>query len=218
MRAGGVTAQVNALRVTAEARRIFVHPRHRTPHLIDHGTQAVACLFHAGEIRRDEMHACFHKQLCGKRVAFGCAPMPRAAVDKNKNRRVGFAGFVDIDLFDIGRAVCHAQRFADALAHRIAFDDETLAHIACVRRIHGLVVSSIERGLIVIHEYVRAGGLKRKCERGHTVLFVYKQFYPKRSMAKKWRYSIACTFFTAPRQPLAVISNTMPDGSRYFTS
>ena len=167
MRAGGVAAEINALGITAEARRVFVNPRHGTAHLIDHGAQAVGGFFHADEIRHNKMHAGFDKQLGGEGIAFGSAAMPCAAVDEYKYRRVRLVCFIDVDFFDLGGAVRQAQWFADALTHRIAFQHKPLAYIAGAGCVGGLVVGGVECGLIVVHENVRAGGLYGQREGGH---------------------------------------------------
>ena len=65
----------------------------------------------------------------------------------------------DVPRRELGQTLgSHAQRIADALAHSIAFEHKPLTHVLRMRRVDGLVVGGVQRGLIVIHEHARAGG------------------------------------------------------------
>ena len=68
------------------------------------------------------------------------APAPRAAVHVNEDRRARLAGAIDIELFDIGRAIGHAPRRTDARPRGLAAAGEALGDLSDERLIGHLIV------------------------------------------------------------------------------
>ena len=71
---------------------------------------------------------------------------------KTKIGRVGALGAIDIELFDLARAVGHALRRADAGARGLAVGDIARGDLPCERRVEALIIRRIELDLVVVHE------------------------------------------------------------------
>src|SRR5215471_19403621 len=77
-------------------------------------------------------------------------------MDEDEDRRVGAAGAVNVELFDLGRSVGRALRGADTGACCIAVAIKALAHLSYEGLVIYLVVRCIQFELVVIHEHQRA--------------------------------------------------------------
>src|SRR5262249_8127300 len=86
-------------------------------------------------------------------------------MDKDEDRRIGSAGSVNIEPFDLGRPVGRVLRGADTGARCIAVAVKALAHLSDEWFVIHLVVRRIEFELIVIHEYQRALVMLRRSHR-----------------------------------------------------
>src|ERR1700746_621852 len=76
-------------------------------------------------------------------------------MDEDKDRcRLAFVA-LNVELLDLGRSVGEALGLADSQAHQFAVANTTLDQLLAVRRIGGLIISRVKRGLIVVKEYRR---------------------------------------------------------------
>ena len=82
-----MAADIDPVRVAAEARGVAVDPGDRAADLLGHREQAAAGILHRGEIRRDEMRPGAHEHLGRRGILVRRAGAPRAAVDEDEDRR-----------------------------------------------------------------------------------------------------------------------------------
>src|SRR5262249_10372518 len=86
-------------------------------------------------------------------------------MDEDEDRRIGSAGSVNIEPFDLGRPVGRVLRGADTGARCIAVAVKALAHLSDEWFVIHLVVRRIEFELIVIHKYQGALVMLRRSHR-----------------------------------------------------
>ena len=95
-----MAADVEPVRVAAEARGVLVDPGDRAAHLPRHDHQVAAGIVDIGEIENDAVGAGMHEHLGQEGEVGGAAVAPGAAVNEDLDRRVGRSGPVDVELLD----------------------------------------------------------------------------------------------------------------------
>src|SRR5436305_3772393 len=101
------------------------------------------------------MRAGSDKRLNRVREILRAAAAPGTTVDKDEDRCRIASGAVNVDPLDLSRSIREALGLADAVSRQFAVPDRALDQLLAVRRIGGLIISRIERGLVVIEEYRR---------------------------------------------------------------
>src|ERR1043166_9818639 len=143
MRAGGMAADVDPLAVTTKARGIFVDPGDGAANLLGHGEEAAGGILHPDKIGHHVMRAAANEHLGRRGIGFGRARPPRAAMDKDKDRRPATAripiGAENIDLLDLGRSVRYAERRPDAPAGALTIGEPAVTPLVDVRPVGSLV-------------------------------------------------------------------------------
>ena len=153
--ARGLATDIEPARVTAKLCGVRVHPTDRATNLIGEHDQPAADILHPGEVGNDVMRARDEEHLrrCGKILRAAAAP--GAAVDEDEDRRFAASATIDVEPFDLGRSVRDAFGFADAAARPLAVAVAAPYQLLAVRRIGSLVISCVERGLVVVEKYRR---------------------------------------------------------------
>src|ERR1700730_13241788 len=115
-----MTTHIEPRRVAAELRCILVDPGDGAAYLLRHYAKIAACLLDRDEIDRNVMRTCVDEHLSRIAVILRCAAQPRAAVDKNENRRVLPFRAIDIEPLSRGGPVGFALRRTNSGAHCLA--------------------------------------------------------------------------------------------------
>jgi hypothetical protein len=155
MGARGMAADIEAVGVAAEARRVAVDPGDRTADLIGHRKQAAIGILDPDKIGHDVMRAGADEHLGRRRIGLGQTRPPRAAMDEDKDRGGVAVGTEDVQLLDRARAIGQPQRRADAGAGPLAVAGPTVPQLLDVRLIGGLVVGGVELRLGVVQKNQR---------------------------------------------------------------
>src|SRR3954466_2829073 len=117
------------------------------------------------EVDRYEVHAGIHVRLRHVGRAPCIAPAPRAAMQEHIDGRIRRAGGVDVEPFDLGRAVRHALRLSEPRESRLALLGVALRDLLLVRRPGCLVVRVIDLFLVVVEKDAGAFRLGRHARR-----------------------------------------------------
>src|SRR5258707_589339 len=144
MRARRMAANIEAVRVGAEARSIAVDPADRPADLIGHWEQIATDILHPSEIRHDVMRAGAHEHLRRRCIMLCQSALPRTAMDEDKNRCVRARRAEHVELLDRSRAVGMPLGFADAGASTCAVALAPLPDLLDIRLIHALVIGGVE--------------------------------------------------------------------------
>src|SRR5215204_7256844 len=105
MAAGGMTGDVNAIAVAAEFFRVVVDPGHCATHLPGHRHQVAGDVVDIVEVDYDAMRTGLHEQFPIQAEVGGAAVSPGAAMDVDIDRGIRAPGLVNINAFDLARAV-----------------------------------------------------------------------------------------------------------------
>ena len=81
---------------------------------------------------------------------------PGAAVDEDEDGCGVASGAIDIEPLDLGRSVSDALGLANVSSRQFAVADAALDQLVTVRRIGGLIIGRVERGLVIVEENRRA--------------------------------------------------------------
>ena len=143
----------DAFRIATEARGILVDPCDASPHLRRYRPEVPASLFDGDKIQGHIVRSGIDEHF-GRVAVLLCRPHPPvAAMDEDEDRRVGAAGPVNVELFNLSRSVGRALRGADAGACCVAVAGKALAHPSYEGFVIHLVVRCIQFELVVIHEH-----------------------------------------------------------------
>ena len=138
--ARGMAADIDALGIAAKAFGILVDPGDGAADLRRQHAEVAANGLHPDEVERDVMRPGIDEHLRRKPGILRRAPAPRAAVHVNEDRRARLAGAIEVELFDIGRAIGRAPRRADARPRGLAAAGEASGDLSDERLIGHLIV------------------------------------------------------------------------------
>ena len=120
MRARRMTEHVDPARIGAETPGVGKNPGDCAADLVRDRHQVAARIEHAVEVEHREVRAGTHKRLGRKRIVFGLALTPRAAMHKHAHRRTSGVRGKEIEAFDRLFAVGKPLRLAEHAARERA--------------------------------------------------------------------------------------------------
>src|SRR5262245_3280326 len=135
MSARGMTANIKAISVAAEAVGVLLSPGNRAPHLVGHHQEVATSLDHIVEIRRDKVRPSIDEHLSRVMVVARDLHAPGATMNMNVHGRLWCLCGKNVEPFDGRRAVGEALGGAKAFTYQFAVARAALDNGLQVRRI-----------------------------------------------------------------------------------